>query len=347
MTSAMIPVALVGFGLSGRYLQAPFFLAHPHFTVRTVVTQHSDPSGLLPGVRVERSLAAALADPAIQLVSICSPNATHYAYARAALEAGKHVLVEKPLTATVAEASDLIALAERQGLVLSVFQNRRWDSDFLTVQNIVAAGLLGELLRYESRFDRYRPEPSPKRWKERPDPATSALYDLGAHLIDQALTLFGPPQRVWGQVLSQRPDSTIADAFEVRLDYGLLQVQLQSSLLVREESPRHALYGREGAYVKYGLDVQEDQLRAGLAPTAPDFGQEPADRAGLLHTTLEGAPYRGPWPTARGHWAALFANLHAAITSGAPLAVTARSILPQLRIIEHVHAHPFGAVLEW
>jgi predicted dehydrogenase len=332
----MIQVALVGFGLSGRYLQGPFFQISPHYHLKTVVTQSSNPQEIFPTVQVARQLEEVLQDPSIDLVSICSPNITHFDYAKRALLAGKHVLVEKPFTSSVAEAEELIALAARQGKVLSVFQNRRFDSDFLTVKKVVETGLLGELLSYEAHFDRYRPMLSPKKWKEVADPGTGTLFDLGAHLIDQTLYLFGKPKSVWGYAFNQRENSQIDDAFDIRLDYGPLKVTLKSSLLVREDSARHTLHGRLGSFIKHGMDVQEDQSKAGMLPDSPDFGKEPLSQRGILHTELGGLAFRGHLETVTGNWGILFDNLQAAITKGEALVIKPESVLEQLRIMEIV-----------
>lgn len=334
---APLRVALIGFGLSGRYLQAPFLVANPKFHLHTVVTSGSKtPKEIYEWVNISHDFDAVLADPDIDLVSITTPNETHFDYARRALQAGKHVLVEKPMTATAAEAKELIALAKAQNRVLSAYQNRRFDGDFQTVRKVVENGWLGELLSYEAHFDRFKPILNPKPWKETPGPGSGILYDLGAHLLDQALTLFGAPQGVEGEVFTQRQGSGIDDAFDVRLDYGRLKVRLRASLLVREPGPRYVLHGTKGSFLKPGLDVQEDHLKAGLLPGQPHFGVEPESQHGLLHTDLGGVPFRGTLLTEPGNWGLLFENLYAAIAEGAPLAVRPEQVLEQIRILERV-----------
>ncbi len=334
-----LQTALIGFGLSGRYLQAPFLVANPKFRLKTVVTSGSNtPKEIYDWVQVSHDFEAVLADPEIDLVSITTPNETHFDYARRALLAGKHVLVEKPMTTTVAEAEELIALAKAQNRVLSAYQNRRFDGDFQTVKKVLENGWLGELLSYEAHFDRYKPILNPKPWKETPGPGSGILYDLGAHLIDQALTLFGAPQTVGGEVFTQRPGSGIDDAFDVRLDYGKLKVRLRASLLVREPGPRYVLHGTKGSFLKPGLDAQEDHLKAGLRPGQAGFGVEPESQHGLLHTELNGVPFRGLLQTEPGNWGLLFENLYAVLAEGAPLAVKPEELVEQLRIIERVRA---------
>ena len=333
-----LSTALIGFGLSGRYLQAPFYRAHPGFSVDRVVTSRADEVAQdFPGLEPTADLETVLADDRIQLVSIATPNATHYEFARAALTAGKHVLVDKPACATAAQLRELRDLAARRQLVLYVFQNRRWDSDFLTVRELLGGGSLGELVNYEARYDRWKPAPNAKAWKETPGPGAGMLYDLGAHLIDQAIALFGRPEHVDGLTWTQRGNSTIPDAFDLQFTYAKpLRVSLSCSLLVREPTPRYTLHGRRGSFVKYGIDVQEDQLRAGMLPTDGGFGEEPEQQAGILNTAVGELGVRGPLATATGRWMGLFDDLHRAITEGKAPAVPLDDVIAQLEIIESV-----------
>ena len=330
-----ITVGLVGFGLSGRYLQLPFYRAHPGFRISRVVTSRADElAAELPGTDPTADLEEVLADASITLVSLATPNATHYPFAKAALEAGKHVLVDKPACATADQLRELRDLASREERQLFVFQNRRWDSDFLTVKKVIAGEALGTLVNYEARYDRWKPEPNAKPWKEKPGAAAGMLYDLGAHLIDQSIALFGRPLDVSGSTWIQREDSQIPDAFDLQLTYGgPLRVSLSCSLLVREPTPRYTLHGRQGSFVKYGIDVQEDQLRLGKQPGAADFGKEPKEQNGLLHTEIDGLNFRGPLDTLPGHWMGLFDNMAAAIRGEEKAAVPLDDVIAQLEII--------------
>ena len=336
----MINVGILGFGLSGRYLQAPFYRAHPGFAVRRVVTSRAEEVAEdFAGLRPTKSAEEVLADPTIDLVSIATPNATHYELARAALEAGKHVLVDKPACATATQLRELRDLAARKHLHLFVFQNRRWDSDFLTVRQLLAGDRLGELVNYEARYDRWKPAPNPKAWKETPGPGSGMLYDLGAHLIDQAIALFGRPADVRGEAWTQRDDSSIPDAFDLQLTYPKqLRVSLSCSLLVREPTPRYTLHGRRGSFVKYGIDVQEDQLRAGMVPGNPDFGMEPAEQDGTLNTEVDGLAYHGAVATLPGRWIELFDNVCRVVEEGAAPAVPLEDVIAQLEVIEAITA---------
>ena len=332
----MLNVAIIGFGLSGRYLQAPFFEANPNFNLKIIVSNSQNPQAVFPNVKVAKSLDEVLADSSIDLVSICSPSATHFEYAKRTLLAGKHVLVEKPFTATVEEAEELIELSKKQGKILSVFQNRRFDSDFMTVQKVIEGGFLGKIINFEIHFNRYKPILNPKKWKEIVAPANGIIYDLGSHIIDQVLVLFGVPESVWGQTFTQRGHSEIDDAFDIRMDYGDLKVTLKASLLVREDTPRYIIHGTKGSFVKYGIDVQEDHLKAGILPNDAGFGIESASNSGVLNTEFNGITFRGNVETQQGNWGLLFQNLYDSIADGKELFVKPEEIVAQIQIIEQV-----------
>jgi scyllo-inositol 2-dehydrogenase (NADP+) len=332
----MITTALVGFGLSGRTLQAPFFLANPHFTLKTIVTNNQNPTAIYPSVEKATNLEAVLADKDIDLVSICSPNSTHYDYAKQCLLAGKHILVEKPFVSTVAEAKEILKLAKSVGKHVFAFQNRRFDSDFLTVKKVIEGGFLGKILSYEAHFNRHKPILNPKKWKEIVSPANGILYDLGSHIIDQSIALFGKPLAVSGETFTQRQGSDIDDAFDVRLDYGKLKVTLKSSLMVREDTPRYIIQGTHGSFVKYGIDVQEDHLKAGIMPDNPEFGFETPQYNAILNTEINGLHIRGQVTTERGSWHLLFQNIYDVIENGAEPAINNEDILMQLWIINTV-----------
>lgn len=332
----MLNVAIIGFGLSGRYLQAPFIVANPNYCLKTIVTSNSLVKEIYPNVTQQSTLEEVLADDTIDLVSIASPNATHFEYAKRTLLAGKHVLVEKPIASTAAEVEELIELAKKQGKVLAVFQNRRFDSDFMTVQKVLKNDFLGELVSFEAHFDRHKPALNPKKWKEEIAPASGLIYDLGPHLIDQVVALFGEPKQVWGQTYCEREGSQIDDAFDIFLDYGRLKVRLKASLLVREEGPRYMLHGTKGSFVKYGIDVQEDHLKAGMQPKDAGFGVEPRKQWGILNTEIGGCHIDGRIETETGNWGILFQNLFEAITENQPLLISLEEVLIQMRIIELV-----------
>jgi scyllo-inositol 2-dehydrogenase (NADP+) len=250
--------------------------------------------------------------------------------------AGKHILVEKPFTATAKQAETLIALAKKQKKHVFVFQNRRFDSDFLTVKHIVDNHLLGELISFEAHFNRFKPLLNPKKWKEIADPSNGILYDLGAHITDQVVALFGRPLSISGETFTQREHSEVDDAFDIRLDYGRLKVTLKSSLLVREDSPRYILQGTKGSFIKHGIDCQEDQLKAGLMPTASNFGAEPVENQGLINAEINGLGIRGKVDTKIGAWHLLFQNIYDVIVLDKEPLIKTSEVLEQIKILEKV-----------
>ncbi|WP_236627556.1 oxidoreductase [Caulobacter sp. B11] len=270
--SSPLNIALIGYGYAGKTFHAPLIAATPGLALHTVVS--SDPARVAadhPEARVS-DLAAALADPAIDLVVIATPDALHAPQAHAALEAGKHVVVDKPFTLTLDEAQAVADHAARVGRSVSVFHNRRWDSDFLTLQALIDRGHLGEVIQYESHFDRFRPRVR-DRWREQP--GAGALLDLGPHLIDQALVLFGPPQAVYADIAVQKDGGAVGDYFHLLLRYPRLRVILHASQMTQATNLRLAVHGTGGSFIKSGLDVQERQLKAGLRPGARSYGEDP------------------------------------------------------------------------
>lgn len=326
---------LVAFGKSGRLFHAPFIHAHPSLRLAAVVERHAEESKrVYPYVKIVRDLSTLLAAEDIDLVVITTPNILHYDMAREALNAGKHVVVEKPFTPSTEEAQQLIAVARDRELILSVYQNRRWDGDFRTVQALVKDGVLGEIVEYESHFDRYRPALKPGAWKEKDVPGAGLLYDLGSHLIDQALCLFGLPETVTADLQQQRPDSVVDDYFEVVLGYGATKAILKAGMLVRERGPRFMLHGTKGSFIKYGMDPQEEALVCGDRPGGPAWGTESEQQWGILNTDLNGLHYRGAVETQPGRYLDFYDNIFRAITAGEELAVTPEEARNVIAIIE-------------
>jgi scyllo-inositol 2-dehydrogenase (NADP+) len=330
----MIQVGIIGYGLSGRYLQAPFFEANSNFLLKSVVTKSSNPKEQFPFVKVLSTADELFADPEIDLISICSPSDTHFEYAKKALLTGKHCLVEKPFTATLAEAQELFDLAKKVGKVISVFQNRRFDSDFLTVMKVIKSGKLGDIHTFEAHFDRYKPVLNPKKWKETVQPGNGILYDLGAHILDQAIVLFGKPKSVWGQKFSQREGTEIDDAFDISLDYGNIKVRLAASLLIKKQGPRYIVHGTKGSFTKYGIDCQEDDLKEGILPNNPRFGTENENQFGLLTYEIDGLEFSDRIQTEQGNWWAYFENLADVINGKVEIETKPEQILEQIRIFE-------------
>ena len=277
----MLKVALVGYGYAGKTIHAPLIDSVPGMELVAVCSSDSakvlaDFSSLI----VKTSLAEILSQVQIDVVVIATPNSTHFELARSALLAGKHVVVDKPFTVNTAQALELKGLAEKMGLVLSVFHNRRWDADFLTLREVIASGNLGELVSFESRFERYRPEVK-TRWREQAGEGSGLWYDLGPHLLDQAVQLFGCPIAIQADFAMQRKNAQTVDYFHVLLRYAKLRVILQSSMLAVEDNPRYLLRGYAGSYKKFGLDTQEESLKHGELPGCANWGDDPLD--GVLH----------------------------------------------------------------
>lgn len=332
----MIKVGIVGYGLSGRYLQAPFFQSNPDFELKYIVTSQEIDEKLFPETKATKTIDDLLKDDDIDLISICSPSYTHFEYGKKCLEAGKHVLLEKPVTATLPEAQTLFHLAKSKGLHLFVYQNRRFDSDFLTVKKVIESRVLGDILSYEAHFDRFKPLLNPKKWKEVVSPANGILYDLGSHLIDQSVCLFGRPSEVSGKVFTQREGSEIDDAFDIYLDYGNTKVTLKSSLMVKNQGPKYTIHGTKGSFVKYGIDVQEEHLVSGKWPLSVDFGKESNAFDGSLVSNISGLEFTGKIETLQGRWSQLFENISDVIQKNQPKFFKDEEILIQMQIIENI-----------
>ena len=334
-----IKVGLVGFGMAGNMFHAPFISNVPGLQLTKIRETRPENIALAnaryPQADIVNSTKAILEDAAIDLVVLATPNASHLPLAKEALQAGKHVVVEKPFTVTSAEADELSALAHRQGKLLTVFQNRRWDSDFKTIRKIIEADLLGNVVEYEAHFDRFRNFLKPNTWKEEDAPGTGTLYDLGSHLIDQALCLFGTPQEVSADLRAQRQNSQIIDSFHLMLHYPTLRVILKAGMLVREPGPRYKVYGDRGSFLKYGLDVQEAALKAGKAPKgAADWGVEPEELWGRLNTEINGQHIIGQIESETGDYTAFYQNVYDALTGNGQLAVKPEQARNTIRVIE-------------
>ncbi|WP_445678857.1 Gfo/Idh/MocA family oxidoreductase [Radicibacter daui] len=323
---SQLSVTLVGFGLAGRTFHAPVIMALPGLKLDAVITSQVDAvASVVPGATVYPTLEARLAAGTPDLVVIATPNELHYPQARAALEAGAHVVVDKPFTVTLEEADALIALAAERKLVLSTFQNRRWDGDFLTVCDLIRSGKLGQVVEFHSRFDRFRPEVR-DRWREKDVPGGGLLYDLGPHLLDQAFTLFGPASHLSGGATRQRPGGIVDDSFSILSIHGegekAVRCVLNAGMLYPVPGPRYTIYGTNGVYTVGGTDPQEDQLKAGMVPTDAGYGEAPEAEWGTL-THVDGRVER--IPTKRGNYADYYAGVAAAIRGEAPVPVPAEA----------------------
>jgi scyllo-inositol 2-dehydrogenase (NADP+) len=315
MRQDAIGVGLIGYGLGGSVFHAPLIEAEPRLRLHAVVTSRA---GQVerdhPGARVVGSAAELLEDPAVELVVVAAPNAVHHELAAAALAAGRHVVVDKPFTLTTADADDLIALAERQDRLLSVFQSRRWDGDFLTVRRCLEAGLLGRVSSFESRYERFRPALK-GGWKEEDVPGSGLLWDLGPHLIDQTLQLFGLPETVWADLQVQRPGVEAVDWVDLVLGYGRLRVLLRAAMEVRDPGPRFEVHGDRGSLLTWGLDRPEVDA--------------------TLTTEVAGLELRGRLAGLPGDHGAYYAAMAAAVAGQGPVPVTAAEARDVIMVIEH------------
>lgn len=330
-----IHTALCSFGMSGRVFHAPFLDVLPGFKLYAVWERSKKVAKeLYPDVISYNNYEELLADEAIELVVVNTPNYTHFDFAKAALLAGKHVLVEKAFTVTVAQAEELVQLANSRGLKLSVFQNRRWDSDFKTVCKVVDEKHLGKIVDAELHFDRYNLALSPKAHKEIPGPGAGVLHDLGPHIIDQALQLFGMPDALFADIRVIRPSSQVSDYFNILMFYPALRVHVKSSYIVKEPTPAYVLHGTSGSFLKHRADVQEAALQKGIRPVGEDWGQEPEWAKGILHKSGKEGNIREEFDSLQGNYVDYYQGIYEALTENKPLPVTAEEGLSVIRIIE-------------
>jgi len=325
-----VRTALVGFGYAGRTFHAPLIAACPDLRLEAVVSRQAETvSELWPDARVLTSFDQALADPAIDLIVLATPNDLHATQAGAALNAGKAVVVDKPFTLTAAEARRLATLAEERGLLLSVFHNRRWDADFLTLQTLIAEDRLGPVVRFESSFNRWRPEVR-DRWREGAGPGAGLWYDLGPHLIDQALCLFGRPLAISCDLAILRAGGRAIDYAHAVLRYADKRVILHADMVTPAADARFAVHGARASWLKDGLDVQEDQLKSGLTPGAAGWGVDP--RPGVVVDGVTGAREAVAGPP--GDYPAYYSAVAGAVRDGAPNPVSSQEAAAVMEVLE-------------
>ena len=329
-----IKTALCSFGMSGRVFHAPFLNLHTGFELVGAWERTSKQiQKTYPKVKSYDTLEQLLNDD-IDLVIVNTPTYTHYDYAKEALMAEKNVVVEKAFTTNVGEAEGLKFLAEQQHKMLSVFQNRRWDSDFKTVQSIVNTGVLGNICEAELKFERFNLQLSPKQHKENPGPGAGVVKDLGPHIIDQALCLFGYPQAVFADIRTTRENSLVDDYFEILLYYNNLRVRLKASYIVKEPTPAYIIHGTNGSFLKKRADVQETNLQAGKKPNNSTWGTEPKTEAGILHSEKNGKFLKELVPALQGNYYHYYDEVYKAISFGIEPPITALDGLKVMNIID-------------
>lgn len=330
-----INTALCSFGMSGWVFHAPFLTTNPGFNFYGVWERTKNlAQEEYPGVKTFRSLEEILADKNIELVVVNTPSVTHYDYAKQVINAGKHLIVEKPFTATVAEAEELIELAKKKKVKLSVYQNRRYDSDYRTIKKVLDEGWLGNIVDAEIHYDRYVPALSYKTHKETPTPAVGCLYDLGSHLIDQAIQLFGMPVAVFADIAINRPGSKVDDYFDLKLFYPSHRATLKSSYYVREPLPAYQIHGTLGSFIKHKTDVQETGLQAHKKPGGSDWGIEPDSQKGLLHTEKDGNVIKEYIQSERGNYGDYYDGIYDAIRNNKEMPVTGEDGMKVIHVIE-------------
>lgn len=329
-----IKTALLSYGMSGKIFHAPFLELHDGFELLGSWERSKHLIQLdYPNVKSYATLEEVLQSDA-ELIIVNTPVGTHFEYAKQVLLTGKHAVVEKAFTTTVAEAQELADLAKKKGLKLSVFQNRRWDSDLKTVQKIVTDNVLGELVEAEFHFDRYNPLLSPKAHKETLNDGAGILKDLGPHIIDQALYLFGFPKSVFADIQITREHSLVDDWFDISLFYPDFRVRLKAGFFVREANPAYVIHGKKGSFLKPRGDVQEDELKLNKKPNLDSWGTEPKELEGLLHTEINGKIVKEKIPTLQGNYYHYFDAVYQAIADNKPEPVTAQDGVRVMQIIE-------------
>ena len=312
----VVHVGLIGFCADGQVFHAPIISSVPGLKLRKIFERKDENIAIIkekyPQTIIVDNVDSVFTDENIDLVVIAAPNALHHQLAKKALESGKHVVVEKPFTVTSYEAEELIALALRNGKLITAFQNRRWDSDFKTVKKIIEGGLLGDVVEYEAHFDRFR-NYFKNNWREKNLPGSGILYDLGSHLIDQAISLFGNPIEVFGNLLIQRKGGESVDNFEVILKYQDKKVTLKSGMLVRQPLPRFLVLGTKGSFTKYGMDVQEENLKKGNSPTNSDNWGKGEDLWGFINSDVNGLHIIGTVESELGDYRGFYENIYKAL----------------------------------
>ncbi len=325
-----IKVAILGYGSVAEKIHAPLISVCPDLELVAVLERNGNRCGeKYPEVRTFRNLNNLLDADLAELIVITTPNEYHFSMAKQCLLAGKHVVVDKPVTVFSSEAQELKSIASERNLICSVFQNRRFDGDFLTLQKLIGEGILGEIAYIESHFDRFRPHVS-ENWRERDVPGNGITYDLGAHLIDQMVLLFGLPNWIQADIRSQRALAVADDHFDIVMDYGKTKVRVTAGVMVNVQTPKFLVLGSNGSYQKLGLDVQEAALKSGRIPEGEEWGQEAEEKWGKIFHNDTITPY----PTLPGNYRIFYQNVADAIQNGANLEVTLAQAISTLQLIE-------------
>jgi scyllo-inositol 2-dehydrogenase (NADP+) len=332
----MINVGLIGFGLAGRAFHAQVISRVPGLRLAAILQRKGDEAAAAyPDAKIVRSIDELLALPEIQLIVIASPNETHAPFARAALAAGRDVVVDKPFTTSYDEAVELVDFAEKSGRFLTVYQNRRYDGDFQAIRELVAAGTLGRIVRFETCYDRFRPNFKPNAWREKATPGAGILFDIGPHVIDHAMVLFGLPEAVTADVRIERQGGLADDAFDIMFHYpNSLRAVLSSNILAVSPRPRFLLFGTKGSFLKHTVDPQENNLRFGKLPEKGSWGAEPEENWGSLTLSDGTNTTERRIPSGTGDYRDFYANVRDVLEGKAKPFVSLQHALDVMRALE-------------
>ena len=330
-----INTAIASFGMSGLVFHGPTLKVSNRFRVTQILERSKNISRkLFPNAEIVRSFDQILENPVVELVIINTPDSLHFEMAKKALIAGKHIVVEKPITQKSREAEELIRLAKENNVLLTVYQNRRWDGDFLTVQKVIAEKKFGRMVEFESHFDRYRTFINPNTWKEQGDEYSGALYNLGSHMVDQVVVLFGNPKAVLAHLKIVRTAGVVTDYYDIRLEYETFSALLKCSYLVKNAGPRYTIHGEMGTFYKTGIDPQEEMLKNGALPVGDNWGTEPPEEWGTIFYENDGEDFEELVETVPGNYNIFYDNVYDAIRNGAELFVKPEETVEVLKILE-------------
>ncbi len=331
----IIKTGICSYGMSGKLFHAPFLHAHPGYELTAIVERHNqDSRERYPDAKLLRSVEELCSAPDIQLVVVNTPTHLHYEQAKKVLQAGKHLVIEKPFAVTVKEAEELKTLAENQNLFLSVYQNRRYDGDYRAVKEVLQKDLLGEVREAEIRYDRYRPVFGGKPHKEGNLPGAGNLYDLSPHLVDQAIQLFGFPKALFADLIKMRDDVGVPDYFELLFYYDRLRVRLKATVIARESTYAYTLHGMKGSFLQQRSDMQEQQLQAGVKPSLESWCPAPPSPDGILHTEINGEVVRKETTSSPGNYMGYYDDVYKAMTGKGLNPVPAEDGIKNMKVIE-------------
>jgi scyllo-inositol 2-dehydrogenase (NADP+) len=333
--SKPIVTAIASFGMSGLVFHGPALKVLPQFKIHKILERTKNISAqYYPESKIVRSYDEIINDPEIELVIVNTPDYLHFEMAKQAIEAGKHIVVEKPFTKTSEEAKILLDLAKKNDVIMTVYQNRRLDSGYLTVKKVLDNNLLGRLVEYESHYDRYRNYIQEGSWKEDGDERTGVLFNLGSHMVDQTLTLFGVPEAITAHLDILRTNGRTTDNYDLKLHYKGFNATLRCSYLVREMGPQFIIHGTEGSFLKKGADPQEEMLKQHHLPNESNWGAEPETDWGILNTSINGLHFYGKIESVPGNYARFYENLRLVLREGAELMVKPEEALMTIRVLE-------------